>query len=359
MGMRHIVGQGDSLWDLAGRYLGNNELWPSIHDYHNRFVRRNGGVGRGLLFIENPDLIFIGQAVMVPGRKEERPPKPDPVKRTRRTKRAVPLDAEATYILHPDSVAPTDVTLYQPLKSAVRYGPFVTPDFTMTSELSGSITLKNMSPLRYRANWELVLSDERNDLSYALRSQGHDAAFLELIAGMEMDFDTVNRTATIKPSLAAKAGLGPYTLRLEMVSPGRLSWTLKLDTITGEIEAHRRRFRFSADVAIKIDVTLHPRGKPDEPAPNPLRESNPQRVPATEKNRPRFLPTKTEWVIGGTFVVGVVIAAAVSPLLASAGVAATAGTAVFAVSTGTLDILRRKRTPRRHVIDTNDPKLRS
>ena len=357
MGVRHIVGQGDSLWDLAGQYLGNNELWPSIHDYHNRFVRRDGGVGRGLLFIENPDLIFIGQAVMVPGRKEERPPKPDPVKRTRRTKQALPLEAETTYILHPDPVAPTDVTLGQPLKGAVRYGPFVTPDFTMSSELSGSITLKNMSPLRYRANWELVLCDERNDLSYALRSQGHDAAFLELVAGMEMDFNPENGRATIKPSLAAKAGLGPYTLTLEMVSPGRLSWTLKLDTITGEIEAHRRRFHFSADVAIKIDVTLHPKIRPV--GPEPLSEPKTDRVGTAERNRPRFLPTKTEWVIGGTFVVGVVIAVAVSPLLASAGVAAAAGTAVFGISTGTLDILRRKRAPRRHVIDTNDSKLRS
>ena len=140
-----------------------------------------------------------------------------------------------------------------------------------------------------------------------------------------------------------------------MVSPGRLSWTLKLDTINGEIEAHRRKFHFSADVAIKVDVTLHPRVRPKVQR----RDWKPSNDTVYERGTNRFLPTKTEWVIGGTFVVGVVIAVAVSPLLASAGVAAAAGTAVFGISTGTLDILRRKRAPRRHVIDTNDSKLRS
>jgi nucleoid-associated protein YgaU len=36
MGFAHTVRRGDSLWNLAGRYPGNHNRWPAIHDYHKK-----------------------------------------------------------------------------------------------------------------------------------------------------------------------------------------------------------------------------------------------------------------------------------------------------------------------------------
>jgi hypothetical protein len=137
----------------------------------------------------------------------------------------------------------------------------VTPDFTMISELSGEITLENLSPDRYRSNWELATTDGQNELSYKLR-QSHDKAFMELTSGMGMAFDPVTRKAILRPSIAAKAGTGPYEVELKADGPNHFSSTLKLETLQGE---QGRNFKFTASVVIKVDVTMHPapKGKPE------------------------------------------------------------------------------------------------
>jgi hypothetical protein len=131
------------------------------------------------------------------------------------------------------------------------------------SELSGEITLENLSPDRYRSNWELATTDDQNELSYKLR-QSHDKAFMELTSGMGMAFDPVTRKAILRPSIAAKAGAGPYEVELKADGPNHFSSTLKLETLQGEWAQQGRNFKFTASVVIRVDVTMHPtpKGKP-------------------------------------------------------------------------------------------------
>jgi nucleoid-associated protein YgaU len=67
MALRHTVRQGDSLWSLAHRYLGNGTKWQEILDEHNRAASRPGP-RNGIWPIDDPDLIFVGQTIMIPPR---------------------------------------------------------------------------------------------------------------------------------------------------------------------------------------------------------------------------------------------------------------------------------------------------
>ncbi|MFZ1983848.1 MAG: LysM peptidoglycan-binding domain-containing protein, partial [Desulfatitalea sp.] len=64
--IRHVVRRGDSLWGLAGQYLGSGKRWPEIDKYHNEFAL--GGKDPQLLPIKDPNLIFVGQVIFIPSR---------------------------------------------------------------------------------------------------------------------------------------------------------------------------------------------------------------------------------------------------------------------------------------------------
>jgi LysM repeat protein len=299
MAVSYTIRRGDSLSALAGRYLGNPNKWRDIFDFHNEQVKLRGPGNKALFAIKKPDLIYVGQVVVIPGRGERLKGKPAPVAAVGNpAKPAAPVDLKTTYYIGPPknpspTLTPTPTPTPTPtatpapnppagrgggafavpldLKSentafqAIRYKPVVTPDFTMISELSGEITLENLSPDRHRSNWELATTDDQNELSYKLR-QSHDKAFMELTSGMGMAFDPVTRKAILRPSIAAKAGAGPYEVELKADGPNHFSSTLKLETLQGEWAQQGRNFKFTASVVIKVDVTMHPtpKGKPED-----------------------------------------------------------------------------------------------
>lgn len=54
MKKEHIVQKGDTLWGIAKQYLGEGKKWKEIHQYNYDTIK-------------NPDLIFPGQVVKIPG----------------------------------------------------------------------------------------------------------------------------------------------------------------------------------------------------------------------------------------------------------------------------------------------------
>jgi hypothetical protein len=77
LGDRYVVVRGDNLWRIATKMLGSGGQWPRIWRYNNRraVVRVTG---RG---IPNPDLIYVGQTLLIPrlpGQRTVHAGDPDP-----------------------------------------------------------------------------------------------------------------------------------------------------------------------------------------------------------------------------------------------------------------------------------------
>ena len=73
--LQHTIKQGDSLWSLASRYLGDGTRWRMIYDHHNNEVARFGPQPQNRIFaIDDPDLIFVGQTLWIPPHQKVMPP---------------------------------------------------------------------------------------------------------------------------------------------------------------------------------------------------------------------------------------------------------------------------------------------
>ena len=63
MDIRHTVKRGDCLWSLAHRYLHSGNRYPYIIYFHNKLADNYG-----LRLIDKPDLIFVGETILIPPR---------------------------------------------------------------------------------------------------------------------------------------------------------------------------------------------------------------------------------------------------------------------------------------------------
>jgi hypothetical protein len=77
----YIVKRGDTLWDLAGRYLNDSTRWPEIWHFNNQQYS-SPDIRTKLKpshHIDNPDLIFVGQKILIPtGDSRRQTIKPNP-----------------------------------------------------------------------------------------------------------------------------------------------------------------------------------------------------------------------------------------------------------------------------------------
>jgi hypothetical protein len=92
--------------------------------------------------------------------------------------------------------------------------------YTVTTEMSGQISIELRSVDRFRHNLELLMSKSPNEAK-SLLQQNYDPALCALTAKPGIEFESGR--VTIKPAIAAEAGIGPYTVELQAVSPLQLS----------------------------------------------------------------------------------------------------------------------------------------
>jgi len=62
IGTKHVVRQGDTLWDLSNKYLGDSSKWPLIYSHNNTpsIVKLTGNS------IPEQDVIHVGQVLYIP-----------------------------------------------------------------------------------------------------------------------------------------------------------------------------------------------------------------------------------------------------------------------------------------------------
>ena len=139
---RYVVKKGDTLWDLAGKFLGSPEEWPRLYAY-NCSPEVTKITGRR---IEDPDLIIAGQTLLLPIVPGLSRPRPASTSQLRSFKRPAKLKDQVRTTLVPfmikyklDDLLPIE---------------YVGPAFKATIRLSGDlvVTLANRVPLFYVTN---------------------------------------------------------------------------------------------------------------------------------------------------------------------------------------------------------------
>ncbi len=129
------------------------------------------------------------------------------------------------------------------------------PHCTLEAKLSGTIAIENMTHGRYRHNLELALSKDAPAVKQKL-GQFSDHAFRDLTKGVELGYQ--NGHVTLKAPIMAQAGLGPYTIKVVAENPMKLKGSLKPETISATADVEGRKYKYTADIAFDVTVTLHP-----------------------------------------------------------------------------------------------------
>jgi hypothetical protein len=278
MAIRKTVRRGDSLWSLAGRYLGGGERYPQIYDFHNQEAARYG-----LRPIDKPDLIFVGETILIPPRPKV--PKPGNGTKAEGNHLPIPLNLKVTYNIGRDT---PPVTYVQPCG-----------DCTITTELGGEIGIEIASQDRYRHSLELFMSKNPMQAKQKLHD-AYDPAVVALTAKPEMVFESGR--VKIKAPIATEANLGPYTINVHG-TPMHMSGTIKPPTISGSLEMGKRKYKYSADIEFKADVVWHkkPKGAPE---PVKVTKPSPQErqlvIPTDNSIDWKEIATVVTWSLVGT-----------------------------------------------------------
>lgn len=279
MPIRHTVKQGDSLWSLANRYLGDGTRWSMIRDHHNKEVARFGPQPQHRIFaIDDPDLIFVGQTLWIPPRQKVMPPGTG--EKSKAKKIATPVNLKLKYSIGRDT------------PPAVYISHLV--EFDIKAEITGEITIELTSATQYHSNLDITLCNNNLELKQKL-SKDYDPAIRELLSTPKVAFESGR--VKLKTPLApkAKADIGGYSIEVKLDAPNHMSGTVAPPAIEGKVEADGREYKYSADIEFNVDVFLHPKKRPE---PGPVAETVKEKAPTSKPNQDVGIEPighKTKW----------------------------------------------------------------
>ncbi|HET6421148.1 MAG TPA: LysM domain-containing protein [Geobacteraceae bacterium] len=278
---RYVVKNGDTLWNLADKFLGAPTEWPRLYAFNNEpeVVRITGRR------IEDPDLIFAGQTLLLPILPGLSRPKPAPSSGLRSLKQPAKLKDKVQTTLVPFMVKYN----LDDLLPIVYEGPA----FKATIRLSGDlvVSLANKVPLFYVTN---------KCLEWSYKAQT-DELVSQLISEPDLSWDRKTNKISYGCNFVTKSTTpnAPHSSIGIVVASDKPVPVLKAEicypTLKGMING-------SSYLAMnsKAVIEIEPRVKTDlqKPVPDPI----PLSVPLTSK-------VGTWSIVGGTmYLVGCSIA---------------------------------------------------
>lgn len=283
----YIVKEGDTLWGLSGRFLGNPYEWPRMYAYNNRpdIVRRTG---KG---IKDPDLIFRGQKLMLPvapGAPKNKPGfRPHQVPPKPKTKTPSP---EKTLVPFAIQYQLDDLPI---IKS-------MTPGFEATIKLSGSVVIKlaEMVPLSYVTNrgMEMTFKSKTDQVLSQLLSE----TYVSLEAGNKITYRCNMVTKSHSPNAPST------TIGIEIASDK------PVPVLRGEIRFPRLAGYLDNNEFVAMDVTavieIEPKGPVVTQRPEPGFRPDPVTSTPTISNEVVEEGLKWGFIAGATLLIGTIVA---------------------------------------------------
>lgn len=292
LGDRYIVERGDSLWKIAAKTLGGGKQWPRIWRYNNRpsVVRVTGRS------IPNPDLIYVGQMLLIPRLPTERMTSGDP--------------SDASSMSHLDTAAPATPVAssvndaFVPKSPSTVASPHKTKLTDRLRRIRSPLSFKYRLDLRWpaqdvgtavlevRMTGDLILMTQqlypatygtnRGEIEHQVQHEANHA-FGKLVNDNRFIFDPAQKRLTYRSMLVSQSTT-PYlpatAIGVEMSSNSpipKLRAEIRIPKLEGAIGA----FRYIA-LDNKIVVEITPKPLPPAPPGSPRVVSNPEKARTAE-----------------------------------------------------------------------------
>jgi LysM repeat protein len=284
---RYTVKTGDTLWGISEQFLGNPFQWPRLYAFNNRpdVIRVTGKK------IKDPDLIFVGQKLLLPVLPGAPKPKPG-------------------FRPYPKSKQPD--TLKQVMRDidypfAVKYKlddlpviKSITPGFEATIKLSGSVLIKLSQNIR--------LADVTNHgIEMTYKSQTDDA-LSQLLSETYVGLDKSNKI-TFRCNMVSKSttpNVPSTSIGLAMASDKPvpvLRGEIRYPKLSGIINLAE----YTA-MNVKVVIEIEPKGQSVARKPEPGFRAEP--VTSSWRPSPEAVEEGTKWafIAGTALLIGTLVA---------------------------------------------------
>jgi LysM repeat protein len=240
LALQYEVKRGDSLWNLAGRHLGDSDRWPELLNFHNDLADKYGTTSSRVFRIIDPNKIFVEQILYLPVRgKQLSRPATEKGTKNQAGQIAIPINLKIDYTFGHD-VPPIIYTQE-------------TPEGTIKTEMRGKISIELIAPRRYRHNLELLLAKDETHCRQKL-NEVYIPAFSALTAFPDIALE--GNSVIITPQGPAKAALPSYKIPLAEKSRKKMHGNLKVQKNDKGIKVEGKQYKFSHDIEIIVNVHL-------------------------------------------------------------------------------------------------------
>lgn len=282
LGTLYVVKDGDTLWDISAKHLGDPMRWPEIHEHNNNI---NVVINTGTKIVD-PNLIFVGQKIYIPGVKSllkpAMPPivKPTPNPGKERAKKKI-YSVPFKYS-------------FDDLPSIV----IASPAYIVTVTLKGSVTIQAKDAVDF-------ITFTKKGFEISAKKEA-DHALGKLVTETQVGYNPATKELSFEIGFTSHSN-NPHALKTKAAAG--ISTKTGLPVIKGSIIAPDIKGTVNNHIyvtsGLNIEIEITPRPPTAKPTPHPVPVPVPVPVP-TAKPVPSS-PSTWDYIKGGLLITGAVI----------------------------------------------------